>query len=125
MGSEPATLFDFINREVRTVRDSSGALSSVGRYHHNGHDTERAAAEAIGPVVGTQRERVLAAFRKAGDAGLTDYECHSLARLTYPHIAGTRREELIAAGVPIADSHERRQTPSGRLAIVWKYQEKE
>lgn len=98
-------------------------LPDIGRWHKGGTDTERSAAEAIGPVVGTQRDRVLAAYLKAGSSGLTDYECHALARLTYPHIAGTRREELIAAGVPIADSNERRQTPSGRLAIVWKLEQ--
>lgn len=120
--TEPvASLFDPDVQPVRPLVSSP----DIGRFHHDGHDTERAAAEAIAPVSGTQRERVLNAFRKAGRAGLTDFECHALARLTYPHIAGTRREELIAAGVPIVDSNERRQTPSGRLAIVWKLKEAE
>lgn len=113
--SEQLSVFDApAQRPLRSLPD-------VGRYHHtNTRDTERAAAEAIAPALSPQRQRVLDAFTKAGSAGLTDYEGHSLARLTYPHIFATRRSELMAAGYPIADSNERRQTPSGRLAIVWK-----
>lgn len=111
---------DDLKRPVPFKAHAVVDLPDVGRYHsRNTRDTEKAAAEAIAPALSPQRQRVLDAFAKAGSAGLTDYEGHALARLTYPHIFATRRSELMAAGYPIADSNERRQTPSGRLAIVW------
>ena len=97
-------------------------MADIGRFHsRNTTDTERAAAEQA--PVGTQRERVLAAFRRVGEAGLTDAEGHVLARVAYPHIFGTRRAELQEAGYPIVDSGGRRLTPTNRLAIVWTLRE--
>jgi len=95
-----------------------------GRVHHDGHDTERAAALRVMPRSGTQRARVLQAFRALrGIDGLTDYELWKVHRIgARPHVAGTRREELIADGWPIVDSGRRRRTDTGSPAIVWELQ---
>lgn len=90
-----------------------------GRVHRDAHDTELEAARAFPEVKGSQRLRVLQAFYDAPD-GLTDYECHLVCGMHRPHIAGTRREELIAAGVPIVKTDERRPTDTGSRAIVWR-----
>lgn len=94
-------------------------LPDIGRWHAGGTDTERAAALAIAPKIGTQREKVLTAYKRAGEAGLTDEEASVMARIRFAHVCGTRREELIAAGFPIVDSGFRRLTTSMRPAIVW------
>lgn len=91
-----------------------------GRRHRDGTDTEVAAARRVAPRSGTQRERVLNRLRDVGHHGSTDYELWMKGIGAYPHVAGTRREELIADGWPIIDSGERRKTGSGSLAIVWK-----
>lgn len=92
----------------------------VGRYHAAGGDTERAAAHAVAPRSGTQRANVLEALRAAGEHGATDYELWQTGIGVRPHVAGTRREELISDGWPIVDSGERRPTDTGALAIVWR-----
>ncbi len=98
----------------------------IGRYHHDGHDTEIAAAVRVAPRAGTQREKVLAALREHSDVGVTDYELWALYDIgARPHVPATRREELIADGWPIVDSGERRRTDTGSPAIVWKLVEVE
>src|SRR3990172_9347905 len=92
-----------------------------GRVHRDAHDTEIAAAEAFPEIKGEQRLAVLRAFVDAGAAGLTDYECHLVCGMHRPHIAGTRREELMAAGVPIVKTDQRRPTDTGAPAIVWAW----
>lgn len=116
-----AISFDPAVQHTRPV-ESTPDIAMVGRFHKGGTDTEIAAAERIAPVSGKQRQAVFAAFEKAGSAGLTDYEAHALARCSYPHVAATRRSELMRLGFPIVDSNQRRQTPSGRLAVVWVLQ---
>ena len=44
-----------------------------GRYHRDGHDTERLAAERVARA-GSQRARMLAMLRNRGDDGATDYD---------------------------------------------------
>ena len=94
-------------------------LAGPGRVHRDAHDTELAAAEAFPEIKGEQRLAVLRAFVAAGDEGLTDHECHLICGMRRPHIAGTRREELMAAGVPIVKTDRRRPTDTGAPAIVW------
>jgi hypothetical protein len=95
----------------------------AGRYHHDGHDTEHAAALRVAPRAGSQRRRVLDALR-ASPTGMTDFELWFEARIgARPHVPATRREELIADGWPIIDSGERRKTDTGAGAIVWRLEE--
>jgi hypothetical protein len=101
------------------------AREMVGRYHSTGGDTEREAAARVAPKSGTQRAAVLQHLRGVGDLGSTDYETwvalgHICVR---PHVPGTRREELIRDGWPIADSGIRRLTDTGNKAIVWVYRD--
>jgi hypothetical protein len=91
-----------------------------GRYHRDGQITERIAAYLVAPRTGSQRAKVLAAFRTAGEYGCTDNELHFHFGIgARPHVPGTRREELIADGWPIVDSGRRRMTDTGTPAIVW------
>lgn len=101
--------------------DDPGIFDGPGRVHRDAHDTELEAAEAFPEIKGEQRLAVLRAFVAAGDAGLTDHECHLICGMRRPHIAGTRREELMAAGVPIVKTDQRRPTDTGARAIVWAW----
>lgn len=110
--------------DLRPVEDEplpDPARNEVGRYHHDGTDTERTAAVLAAPKSGTQRAAVLEALRAAGERGATDHELWRATeqKCVRPHVAGTRREELIADGWPIRDSGKRRTTDTGRPAIVW------
>jgi hypothetical protein len=96
------------------------ARPMVGRFHHDGTDTERAAAVRVAPRAGTQRAKVLAWLRQVGLSGATDYELWLAGIGARPHVPGTRREELIADGWPIIDSGRRRLTDTGNKAIVWQ-----
>jgi hypothetical protein len=77
---------------------------------------------ALYPRSGTQRAAVLRALRRAGKRGLTDFECARRCGFIRPHIAGTRREELIADGFPIVKTDGRRPTDTGCTAIVWRFE---
>lgn len=92
-------------------------LDEHGRAHRYGHDTEKRAARSVDAQ--GLRDRVLEILRSHPD-GLTDDEGGVLLgegcdRLTF----GRRRNELQKAGY-VAKTGERRDTPHGRSAIVWK-----
>lgn len=111
--------------DLRPVTDDDErpdpARPMAGRYHHDGPDTERTSASLVAPKSGTQRATVLEALQAAGERGATDHELWRATeqKCVRPHVAGTRREELIADGWPILDSGQRRLTDTGRPAIVW------
>lgn len=93
------------------------AAPSAPAVHGDGSDTERAAAASVADVTGDLRLRVLGLLRDHPD-GLTDDEGGRLMgadRLRF----GRRRHELVERGV-VVDSGERRATPGGRSAIVWR-----
>jgi hypothetical protein len=102
---------------------SDPAREQVGRAHHDGTDTEWAAARRVAPRSGTQRAKVLDSLRHAGVGGRTDYELWRGGIGARPHVPATRREELIAGGWPIVDSGLRRKTDTGSPAIVWVLRE--
>ncbi len=79
--------------------------------------TSAAAAAAALPHTATQRRRVLDAIRDAGRDGLTDEEVEDALHLG-GNSARPRRKELEEGGL-IVDSGERRETSTGRAAIVW------
>lgn len=91
-----------------------------GRYGAEPSDTELAAAgrESHGGRR-TQRVRVLEWYEANPDGG-TDHEIARALGIVRPHVAGTRREELIRDGWMIVDSGDRRPTDTGSPAIVWK-----
>ena len=95
------------------------ARPMIGRFHHDGTDTERGAAMRVAPRAGTQRAKVLRHLQQVGADGATDYELWRAGIGIRPHVPGTRREELIADGWPIVDSGRRRLTDTGTRAIVW------
>jgi hypothetical protein len=89
-----------------------------GQWHLFGSDTEAEAALSVTAVTGRLRKRALELLRYHDATGLTDDEGGALMggdRLTF----GRRRNELAKAGL-VYDSGDRRRTPTGRKATVWK-----
>lgn len=92
----------------------------VGRFHADGPETEREAAELVMPRSGSQRARILTQLYAVGEHGATDYELNELLNPGRRSVcAGTRRAELIRDGWPIVDSGRRRPTDTATPAIVW------
>ncbi|MDD8013874.1 MAG: hypothetical protein PHX05_10375 [Acidobacteriota bacterium] len=85
---------------------------------HNRQPTARAAAERIAPRTATLRQRVLDYLRGRGRRGATDREMQAALGMD-GNTQRPRRQELQTRGL-IRDSHQRRTTDSGRLAIVWE-----
>lgn len=77
--------------------------------------TSRAAAAAVKPITGRARQRVYAAIRTSG--GLTDEEIGDRLDMNLSTVR-PRRVELVESG-HVRDSKLRRETRSGRSAIVW------
>lgn len=102
----------------------TGALPARGRMHRDPLDTERAAAESIAPDIKTMQAKVLRILRDHTE-GLTDDEGARLLnfRTGLPYVDrltfGRRRQELCTAGL-VEGTDERRVTPRGRTAIVWR-----
>jgi hypothetical protein len=97
--------------------DDKKADKQRPKAHLPGHDTEHAAAASIAGQAQTLRHQVLGVLR-AHPAGLTDDEGATIIggdRLRW----GRRRNELCDAGFVVA-TDERRKTPAGRKAIVWR-----
>ena len=80
-------------------------------------DTSADAADLARAGAATQRDRVLAAIRGAGEAGLTDEELQQGLEL-HGSTERPRRIELVERGL-IQDSGRRRATSTGRQAAVW------
>ena len=87
-------------------------------YRATDPDTSRQAAKDNAPRRNAQQERVLAALRHLGEDGGTDAQVASLCGLPANTIA-TRRRELEAMGL-VERTTERRRTPSGSTAIVFR-----
>ena len=99
-----------------SLDDALLAASTPGKAHHDGHDTEHAAADSVAHITGRLRSEVLHLLR-AHPGGLTDDEGGRLLggdRLRF----GRRRNELCDLGL-VCDSGCRRLTPQGRKAVVW------
>lgn len=89
----------------------------IGLAHRTAADTERAAAAAVAPNSGTQRGRIYLALRRAGAAGLTDWEIVEGLGILRSSVCG-RRNELLRDDL-IKDSGRRRVERTGHKAIVW------
>jgi hypothetical protein len=84
----------------------------------NGTPTSNAAADAIAPVSGAIRRKVLDFVRDAGSAGATSDEIERGLGLG----GSTVRPRLVELRVQhrIEDSGRTRPTASGRAAVVWR-----
>lgn len=80
-------------------------------------ETSRRAAKQAKAKAPTEREKVLAYFRKQGERGATDDECQQALGMD-PSTQRPRRVELwrarLVVGTPVT-----RPTRSGRAAQVW------
>jgi hypothetical protein len=81
-------------------------------------DTSHEAARRAVKLAPTLRARCLAELTRAGARGLTDFELADNVH-SQQTSAGKRRHELYRAGL-VVKSDERRPSPSGSPAIVWK-----
>lgn len=121
---------EFLKRQIESLESliaegmkPDPGRAAVGRFHRDGPVTEKIAARKHPGRKGSQRFRTLEVYR-AIPPGQSDDELHFLHGIgAYPHVAGTRREELIADGWPIVDSGVKRRTRAGDLAIVWRLEE--
>ncbi len=80
--------------------------------------TSWAAAALASTSAQTIRERCLAALKRAGVRGLTDFELAEQVGRQQTS-AGVRRHELVKAGLVEATA-ETRPSPSGTAARVWR-----
>lgn len=80
-----------------------------------------ATAAAAGRTVrtGSQRARVLMAIVRSGAHGCTDWEASVAANISRPHVAGTRRAELVDEEL-VEATPQLRATDTGRLAVVYQ-----
>lgn len=81
-------------------------------------DTSHEAARYAALNAATLRAMALRELVAAGDAGLTDFELAARCRSQQTSV-GKRRGELRDSGL-VEDSGERRPSPSGAAAIVWR-----
>lgn len=114
--TEQGALFELPSM-LRPWQRSSLAEPREGRAHGLSTDTERAAARAVAPRTGKFRAAILEQLR-AEAGGLTAYELwQRIGGLQYS--IAPRLPELVRAGL-VQDSGERRDTPSGSPAIVYR-----
>jgi len=89
---------------------------------HSGSDTSREAATRMVPAATAQAARVFHFIAERGKEGATDHEVQAALNMTGDS-ERPRRWSLHRAGL-ICDSGQRRQSPTGRKAIVWIATEK-
>lgn len=110
-----------VGQRCRGCRVSVSRAEKLTLSHRDGHDTEHAAARSMDEVSGRLRQEVLGHLTAVWPEGLTDDEGGVRMngdRLTF----GRRRKELVDQGL-VTKTDERRATPTGRKAIVWKLKE--
>ena len=83
--------------------------------------TSHEAAHDATPLSGRHRRIALAALRYAGSYGMTDFELAAATGIQQTSI-GVRRKELVRAGF-VEATEQRRLSPSGSSAIVWRVRE--
>ena len=94
------------------------ATPSTPTARHSDPETSHQAARDAAPNAGTNRALALATLQAALPDGLTDFELAELTGVAQTSI-GVRRKELERAGLVVA-TIDRRPSPSGSAAIVWK-----
>ena len=96
----------------RTTYDLYG-----GTPPHSDNDTSLAAAVDITPHVSRLASQVLDFIRSRGAFGATCWECEQETGLSHQTVSA-RCRELVLKNL-ICDSSQRRNTGSGRKAVVW------
>jgi DNA-binding MarR family transcriptional regulator len=91
--------------------------NTPGRHHKGGMSTEREAAERVSFRSGSQKARALIALARLGTA--IPHQLQAEARCATASGATTRLEELEAIGL-VERTTERRDTPYGSRAFVWR-----
>lgn len=114
-GSEQLSLFDDNGRASSVDRDKAGPASGITP---ESIATSAAAGAAILPKSGTLRRRVYDFIASRGDRGATDEEMQDVLEMG-ANTQRPRRVELLRDGL-IRQSQEKRETKSGKLAVVWK-----
>ena len=84
---------------------------------NRGSETSEAAAESVAASAATHETLVFVTIRAAGEHGATDDEVERATGLRHQN-ASARRNRLVHKG-KVKDSGIRRNTRSGRKAIVW------
>lgn len=93
-----------------------------GAVHRDDPPTSHQAALANAPRSGSQRGRLLLALAAAGEHGMTDYGASIAARIARPHVAGTRRAELLRLGL-VEEAGGTALTDTGSPALLWRLTE--
>jgi hypothetical protein len=111
------TQADLLNWAPKPPADRAASKAAGESFPaHQAHsDTSRAAAAEIRPNAGTLRAKVLDCLRSS--SGLTDEEIQNWLQMP-ASTQRPRRVELVRMGL-VADSGRRRETMSGRFAVVW------
>ncbi len=134
---EPLTLFDAVGPPPDPGKGAAPRCNGAGAcipgrsrehptraperppaHHRAPAGTSEVSARRIAPLVRQQRADVLAAIVRAGARGATDAEIETSTGLRAQSVS-PRRGELRTLGL-IVDSGERRATPRGRPAAVWR-----
>lgn len=109
--------WQMVGQQCANCRVEAQGEPAQGGFHLSGPSTELAAARHASARNGTLRREVIRLLSLA-DEGLTDDEGGALMggdRLMF----GRRRSELVKSGL-VRDTGQRRPTPTGRSAVVWK-----
>jgi hypothetical protein len=93
-------------------------LPVTGREHMVERDTSHDAAQSASGFTATQRAIVESVLATAWPQGLTDDEGGEL--LGWDRLKWGRRRNELCMQSKVVDSGERRPTPGGRSAIVWR-----
>ena len=97
------------------------SLEDLPTARHSDPATSHEAASDATPLSGRHRRIALAALRYAGSYGMTDFELAAATGVQQTSI-GVRRKELVRAGF-VEATEQRRLSPSGSSAIVWRVKE--
>jgi len=112
LGDVERDVFGEAKRKVTIASEAYGGLPP----HEKGSETSRAAADSMVPKAGTLRALVFDFIRHRVD-GATDDEIERGLELRH-QTASARRRELVISG-HVRDSGFKRNTSSGRKAVVW------
>lgn len=104
--------------DPRLERCRCGATRRIPAQEHS--ETSVSAAKDIAPSAATLRARVLELLRTRA---MTDEEVQTVLEMN-PSTQRPRRVELVESGL-VRDSGTKRQTRSGRLAVVWEVTEQQ